>query len=168
MYVYTKSKTFDQNETFENSVKCNSIRDLLLFKPEDLGSTCWKFLSEANTLFEKGAFSYTISSNDYLAANGWMLTNQTVFHEEEIEQSIALPTKGSVLFKLYANPLTSKPEITRSLVGFMLKEAFTQKETENIYLFVKSNDLKMRETIEKMDFKYQKTYFRGTSVLLLN
>jgi len=168
MYVFTKSKTFDQNETFDNSVKCNSIGDLLIFKPEDLGSTCWKFLSEANTLFERGAFSYTISSNDYLAANGWMLTNQTVFREEEIEQSITLPTKGSVLFKLYANPLISKPEITRTLVGFMLKEAFTKKETENIYIFVKSNDLEMRETIEKMDFKYQKTYFRDTSVLLLN
>ena len=42
------------------------------------------------------------------------------------------------------------------------------KKRLNIYIFVKSNDLEMRETIEKMDFKYQKTYFRDTSVLLLN
>lgn len=160
MYIYNKNKTFVGTEAFDISVKLNSIQDLLLFKHDDSGHTCWNFLSEANTLFERGAFSYSVSLNDCLAANGWMITNQTAFREEEIEQSITLPTKGTVLSNFYSHPVVSKPEVTRKLVGNMLKEAFSQDETEDIYFFVKSNDLQIREEIEKMDFKYHKSYFK--------
>jgi len=166
MYIYNKNKTFTGTESFENRVECNSIKDLLLFKAEDSACTCWKFLSEANILFERGAFSYSISSNDYLAANGWMLTNQTVFREEEIGQSITLPTQGTVLFNFYSHPVIAKPELTLTLIGNMLQETITQNETEDIYAFVKANDLQMRETIEEMDFKYQKSYYKGAFVLL--
>ena len=145
------------NETYIR-VNCNSIDDLLSYKPDLTSLTCGEFLSNANALIEKGAISYSICLNNCLAVCSWMLTNQTALDTTEVEQPISLPKGSAVFFNLYSHQELSNPDINKALIGHMLKEAFAQNETEYIYIFVQAKNVLMRQAIETMDFKYQESY----------
>lgn len=159
MYIYNRNNTFIAVESLEDKIKRNSINDLLSFISNDSSPNCYEFLYEANTLMEKGASSYSVSLNNCLTANGWILKNQTVFKMAEIEQTITLPTKGDVLFGLYSHPKSSRLEINKALISHMLKETIAHNETENVYIFVQAKNILMRQAIETMDFQYQESYF---------
>ena len=118
-----------------------------------------EFLRNALARLERGELAYTISKNGHLVHFGWMVKHQTEFGITEIKQSMQLLPRSIVFYDLYACPDFRYQDNYRAVISHMLNEAFTEENTQYVYISIPTNNLSLRNVVESMNFEYQRSFF---------
>lgn len=149
-------------------VKKNSLSNLLLFSQDGAVITKRKFLLLTYKLFEKGAISYSIKNGNELLACVWALHNQSTFKINKNQPEVILPTKGTVLFNFYINYRFTKDNFYEEIISEILNAIVKNNKEDHFYAFVDSKNLRTREALKSINFRYKKSYTRDLSHLWQN
>lgn len=157
--VYRGDHALAERYRSDERVRCNSLSDLLAFKPGEPWQTRDKFLSSALARLEQKEMPFSVCVDDCLAHSGWMVVNQTESYMSEVKQTMTLPPGSVALYDFYSHPDFRGKGLYRATLGHMLHQAFAIKETQFAYISVLADNLPSRHVIETMGFEYQRSFF---------
>jgi len=155
--VYRGDRSLAEQYRRDERVRCNSLADLLAFKPGESGRNREVFLSSALARLEQGESAYFVSQEGRVAHHGWMAPRSEC-HMPEVGQSMAFPPGSVSFYDFYSAPEFRGQGLCRAIIGHMLQAAFSDLATRYAYLSVPSGNPAFRHVIETMGFEYQGSF----------
>ena len=118
-----------------------------------------EFLADALSRMEKGEDVYTYVSDGQLLHYAWLVEGQKRFFLYGINQEIEFPKDSAVFFDFVTDPKVRNWDLCQDSLIQMLTDAFTLHKRRHAYVPVLANNLKLRQALDKLGFRYQGSQF---------
>lgn len=132
----------------------NSIKDILMFEPEEIWQEKQSFSNSSLTRLENNNSFYSFSENNKLLHYGWLAKKQKKSIITEVNKPYTYPDNSAVLFDFYTSKSARGRGLYQSNIKQILGEITKDKDIDYIYILVESDNIASRHVIEKLGFTY--------------
>lgn len=161
MRIYSMDVAAARNRPRPQLMNRDNLQDLLAFEiTEAWQPTMHQFLSGALGNLEAGMHVYTRVEDGRLLHYGWLNEHHRKLFIAEVGQTLYFPPNTVTLGNSYTHQQARGRGLFRDAVSQMLHDAADIPGTEEIYIWVMTDNQASRHVMEKLGFVYRYSFFQ--------